>query len=206
MSAILLCITAGRGPIECQRAVVLALQALRREAQALNVDVSSEGDNSQFGASIVVSLEGPAAENLANSWVGTIQWTSKSGIRASVERKNWFIAVKRLPAPLRVVELSRVRFETLRAGGPGGQHQNKTESAVRAIDEMTGISVVAREGRSQHRNKALALARLQQLITTLTERNQSAQAAKDWLKKIEVERGKPVRVYEGAEFKRRPGG
>jgi peptide chain release factor len=206
MSTILLCITAGRGPIECQRAVVLALQALRQEAQALNVDVSSEGDNFQFGASIVVSLEGPAAENLANSWVGTIQWTCKSGVRAGVERKNWFIAVKCLPAPLRVVELSRVRFETLRAGGPGGQHQNKTESAVRAIDEMTGISVVAREGRSQHRNKALALARLQQLITTLAERNQSAQAAKDWLKKIEVERGKPIRVYEGAEFKRRPGG
>jgi peptide chain release factor len=48
--------------------------------------------------------------------------------------------------------------------GPGGQHQNKTESAVRATHIASGLSVVVREERSQHRNKALALERIATLL------------------------------------------
>lgn len=56
--------------------------------------------------------------------------------------------------------LAECRVETLRAGGPGGQHQNKTESAVRLTHEPSGIVVTARDSRSQHRNRQLALERL----------------------------------------------
>jgi protein subunit release factor B len=56
--------------------------------------------------------------------------------------------------------LAECRVETFRAGGPGGQHQNKTESGVRLTHLPTGISVTARESRSQHRNRKTALARL----------------------------------------------
>lgn len=56
--------------------------------------------------------------------------------------------------------LAECRVETFRSGGPGGQHQNKTESGVRLVHLPTGIRVVAREERSQHRNRALALDRL----------------------------------------------
>lgn len=56
--------------------------------------------------------------------------------------------------------LAECRVETFRAGGPGGQHQNKAESGVRLTHEPTGISVTARESRSQHRNRKRALARL----------------------------------------------
>ncbi len=56
--------------------------------------------------------------------------------------------------------LAECRVETFRAGGPGGQHQNKTESGVRLTHLPTGISVTARESRSQHRNRKIALARL----------------------------------------------
>jgi ribosome-associated protein len=56
--------------------------------------------------------------------------------------------------------LAQCRVETFRAGGPGGQHQNTTESAVRLVHEPTGATVVARDERSQHRNRKLALQRL----------------------------------------------
>jgi protein subunit release factor B len=56
--------------------------------------------------------------------------------------------------------LAECRLETFRAGGPGGQHQNTTDSGVRLTHLPTGISVTARESRSQHRNRKAALARL----------------------------------------------
>lgn len=60
--------------------------------------------------------------------------------------------------------LSECRVETFSAGGPGGQHQNRTESAVRLTHEATGIQVVAREERSQHRNRQKAIERLREAL------------------------------------------
>ncbi len=62
--------------------------------------------------------------------------------------------------------LKDVQFQTLRASGPGGQHRNKVETAVRATHLPTGLTVIATEHRSQYRNKKLALERLQNLLNT----------------------------------------
>lgn len=76
---------------------------------------------------------------------------------------------ERIPIPEGDDELlAQCRVDTFRAGGPGGQHQNTTESAVRLVHEPSGITVTARDERSQHRNRALALARLRD---RLKERN-----------------------------------
>jgi protein subunit release factor A len=64
--------------------------------------------------------------------------------------------------------LAQCRVETFRAGGPGGQHQNVTESGVRLVHLPTGVRVVAREERSQHRNRATALKRLREKLDELT--------------------------------------
>ena len=64
--------------------------------------------------------------------------------------------------------LAECRVETFRAGGPGGQHQNKTETAVRIIHEETGIKAVARDERSQFRNRNLAIARLREKLEAHT--------------------------------------
>jgi ribosome-associated protein len=63
--------------------------------------------------------------------------------------------------------LTQCRVETFRAGGPGGQHQNATESGVRLVHVPSGVRVVARDERSQHRNRAIALSRLREKLAEL---------------------------------------
>jgi peptide chain release factor 2 len=60
--------------------------------------------------------------------------------------------------------LAQCRVETFRSGGPGGQHQNTTESGVRLVHLPSGVRAEARDERSQHRNRALALERLRERL------------------------------------------
>jgi len=64
--------------------------------------------------------------------------------------------------------LAQCRVETFRSGGPGGQHQNVTESGVRLVHLPTGVRASARDERSQHRNRTLALKRLRGKLEALT--------------------------------------
>ena len=197
---ILLCISAGRGPAECREAMVAIAAILQREAFELGLSVGCE-EAGKGVSSLLLSIEGESAESFVHSWQGTVQWTAKSRLRPGHQRKNWFVAVHRMEPPrtISAVRLEDVRFETLRAGGPGGQHQNRTESAVRAKHLPTGLSVVVRDERSQHRNKALAIERLTGLLAAVDERDRNAAAFRDWLTRISVERGNPVRTFkEGA--------
>ena len=60
--------------------------------------------------------------------------------------------------------LAECDVTTFHAGGPGGQHQNTTDSAVRLAHRPSGIVVVSRRERSQHRNKAICLERLREKV------------------------------------------
>lgn len=64
------------------------------------------------------------------------------------------------------------------AGGPGGQHRNKTESAVRLVHRPTGVTVTATERRSQAQNRAAALARLRERLEGLARRPKPRRATK----------------------------
>ena len=66
--------------------------------------------------------------------------------------------------------LRECEIETFRSGGPGGQHVNKTESAVRLKHIPSGIVVTSQQERSQHRNKTLCLQRLRKKIEQLNYR------------------------------------
>jgi len=202
-----LLLTSGRGPAECRIALAKAVATLTAEATSLGLDtdcVNGPNPDGHGPASAIVVIHGEAAANLARPWIGSIQWVAQSPLRPHHKRKNWFIGVFELPpqpdAP-KALAAHDVRFEAFRAGGPGGQHQNKTESAVRAIHIATGLSVVAREERSQHRNKALALERIAALIRlqgeleAITARD-DAHAAHDRL-----ERGSPVKRFKGSAFR-----
>jgi len=108
-----------------------------------------------------------------------------------------------LPAalvPPASLDLREVRFEAFRAGGPGGQHQNKTETAVRAVHMPSGLAAVARDGRSQHRNKAVALERLAMLLKISQEVAVIADQRAVHSSRGRLERGNPVRRFRGKEF------
>jgi protein subunit release factor B len=66
--------------------------------------------------------------------------------------------------------LRECEVDTFRASGPGGQHVNKTESAVRLTHLPTGLVVTCREERSQHRNKSACLEKLRERIERLNHR------------------------------------
>ena len=66
--------------------------------------------------------------------------------------------------------LRECEVETFRSSGPGGQHVNKTESAVRLKHVSSGIVVTSQQERSQHRNKALCLEKLRNKVAKLNHR------------------------------------
>jgi ribosome-associated protein len=66
--------------------------------------------------------------------------------------------------------LRECEVETFRSSGPGGQHVNKTESAVRLRHAPSGLVVTSQQERSQHRNKALCLEKLRKKIEKLNHR------------------------------------
>lgn len=202
-----LLLSSGRGPAECRIALCKLVGVLQQEAlsSGLDIDLVEGPKPDKYGpASVVAVLYGDTAVSFARGWIGSVQWIARSPIRPHHKRKNWFVGVFDTPQTEDIppaLNPADVRFEAFRAGGPGGQHQNKTESAVRAIHVPTGLSATARDERSQHRNKALALTRLASLIklqediAMLTER-QAMHASHDRL-----ERGRAVRRFKGTEFR-----
>ena len=190
-------ISSGQGPEECELAVGLFYQALRREVEGIQLVSGVKGRRGGFSS---VVLE---AEADLSGLEGSVLWVCKSPLRPGHKRKNWYIDVSILEEIPRTSKGMQVRFETFRSGGKGGQNVNKVETGVRVVHIPTGIAVVSTEARSQHMNKQIALNRL---CDILADRDlQCARREKElaWMEHNRLERGNPVRIYEGREFVRR---
>jgi peptide chain release factor len=196
--------TTGRGPGECQIAcghlpAIFIDDAAKRGITATLID-AQEGPHGLLSA--LVAVDGDA-EEFIKDWEGTVQWTCPSPIRKDWGRKNWFVSVSviRPPEPAEQLRDSDLAFESYRASGPGGQHVQKTDSAVRVTHKPTGLVAQAQEERSQHRNKALAVGRLSAMLKNRAEAAEHAAEHEKWTKHDALERGNPVRVYQGEKFK-----
>jgi peptide chain release factor len=203
-------ISSGRGPIECQLAVAKLADVIAKDARkaALACDVLEvvEGRERGTALSALLSLEGEGVRAFASRTRGSVLWICPSPVRSGHKRKNWFVGVDVLaPADTSTVALrvSDVVFEAMRASGPGGQHVNKTESAVRVTHKPTGLVATAREERSQAMNKKLALARLAAMLAEGVSAAKADAERDRWTQHDALERGRPVRTFEGPDFRER---
>lgn len=201
-------ITSGRGPAECQLAVAKLADVIQKDARSsdLACEVLDAVEGEERGAllSALLSIEGGTAAAFAARYQGSVLWVCPSPFRPTHKRKNWFVGVDMLNPPEAggaAIKPSDVTFEAMRASGPGGQHVNKTESAVRATHKPTGLVAVAREERSQAMNKRLALARLAGLLVAGVEAAKAGAERDRWAQHDALERGKPTRTFQGPAFK-----
>jgi peptide chain release factor len=161
----------------------------------------TEGTRPDTLLSATLVIKGDA-DRITVRWRGTIQWACPSPFRPRYGRRNWFIRVDVFATP-RVTPFlgTDIRVETMRASGPGGQHVNKTESAVRAIHVPTGLTATSMAERSQLMNHKLAIACLAAMIANRDETDRKASRRDRWMAHNTLERGNPVRVFRGPDFR-----
>lgn len=199
----LLQLSSAQGPEECCLAVAKALKKLIKEAEQLKLKLSileqETGRHSDTLRSVLVSVEGEQTDQLVEQWVGTIQWICQSPYRPKHGRKNWFIGVACFDG-VKSIEDSDIKFETMRSSGAGGQHVNKTDSAVRATHLATGLSVKVQTERSQHANKRVAILLLSQKLESQRQSMASEHKAERRLFHHQIERGNAKRVFKEINF------
>ncbi len=199
-------ITAGRGPLECCWVVAQLTRTILADAQTLGMQVELltplPTGKGLFPPSTMLNL--PRQEQQASfvrRWQGTVQWIGKSPFRPEHRRNNWFIEVHAiLPPTTNSMHRRDLRIERMRASGPGGQHLNKTETAIRITHLPTGITAMAQEERSQHCNRNLALARLHTRLQQHDATRQQTANRHCWQHHNHVQRGNPRHIFTGPHF------
>lgn len=199
-------LTAGRGPAECCWVVAKVLKVFLAECknEGISYEILFRERGSENGTqqSTTVRISGFKINEFLTTWVGTIQWIGTSSFRKYHQRKNWFIGLFQLELPSEIkIDMKQVKFQAMRSSGPGGQHVNKVSSAIRATHVPTGIQIVVMDSRSQHQNRKLAISRLSEKMQEAHTNNLKKQAADQWQNHLGLQRGNPIRVFRGSDFK-----
>lgn len=149
--------------------------------------------------SITLRVAGPFAFGKLSCETGVHRLVRISPFDSNARRHTSFAAVDVMPEYDDDVEIEideeDLRIDTYRAGGAGGQHVNKTSSAVRITHIPTGIVVQCQSDRSQHKNKAEAMRMLKSKLYMLEEQKRDAELAKLYSNKGQIAWGSQIRSY-----------
>lgn len=189
-------ISSGNGPAECELAAGKFLAWLEK---------------SFAGIDVIETRRGHLPSSLKSAWIksgtdlgrycGSIRWICRSPCRPGHKCKNWYINLMSYEDRAGSgFDEKQVVYQTMRAGGHGGQNVNKVESAVRATYLPDGFSTVCQDERSQHLNKKRALDRIK--IHFLEKEREAAAGDKrdKWTQHNKLRRGQESASFSGENF------
>ncbi len=195
-------IQAGSGGTEAQDwARILERMYLRySEKKGFKVEVLEESDGEVAGIkSATLKLTGSYAYGHLRTETGVHRLVRKSPFDSNARRHTSFASVFAYPEVDDNIEVdinpADLRIDVYRASGAGGQHVNKTESAVRITHLPTNIVVQCQNDRSQHRNRAEAMAMLKSKLYELELRKRQDEAQKKEDSKTDIGWGHQIRSY-----------
>ncbi len=195
-------VQAGSGGTEAQDwAAMLERMYLRyAERKDFKAELLEESAGEVAGIkSATIKITGPYAFGMLRTEIGVHRLVRKSPFDSNARRHTSFASVFVYPEVDDTVEVeinpADLRIDVFRASGAGGQHVNKTESAVRITHLPTNVVVQSQNDRSQHRNRAECMAMLKSRLYELEMRKRLAEQNKLEASKTDIAWGHQIRSY-----------
>ncbi|WP_155904956.1 peptide chain release factor 2 [Methylopila sp. M107] len=192
----------GAGGTESQDWAEMLLRMYTRwaERRGFKIDVIDHQNGEQAGIkSATLQIKGHNAYGWLKTEAGVHRLVRISPFDSNARRQTSFASIDVYPVIDDTIKIeineSDVRVDTMRSGGAGGQHVNKTESAVRLVHNPTGIMVVSQGDRSQHKNRATAWDMLRAKLYEAELKKREAEAAADQAAKTDIGWGHQIRSY-----------
>ncbi len=192
----------GAGGTESQdwAAMLLRMYLKWAERQGFSAVINDEQAAEEAGIkSATFTVTGEYAYGMLNSEIGVHRLVRISPFDQAARRHTSFASVFVSPEIDETIEIEirpdDLRIDTFRAGGPGGQHVNMTDSAVRITHLPTGTVAQCQNERSQHKNKDVAMKMLRSRLFELELEKKREEARKQEDAKLEINFGSQIRSY-----------
>jgi len=200
-------INAGAGGTEAQDWAEMLMRMYMRwaEQHGYKVQLIEQSEGEQAGIkSATLQVSGPTAYGWLKTEAGVHRLVRISPFDAAARRQTSFASVWVYPVIDDTIEIeindADLKVDTFRASGAGGQHVNKTESAIRITHVPTGIVVACQTDRSQHRNRATAMGMLRaRMYEAELQRREAASNATE-AAKTDIGWGHQIRNYVLAPY------
>jgi peptide chain release factor 2 len=200
-------INAGTGGTEAQDWAEMLMRMYMRwaEQHGYRVQLLEESEGEQAGIkSATLQVSGANAYGWLKTEAGVHRLVRISPFDANARRHTSFASVWVYPVVDENIDIaineSDLKVDTYRASGAGGQHVNKTESAIRITHVPSGIVVACQTDRSQHRNRATAMAMLKARLYEAELQKREAAAAAQENAKTDIGWGHQIRNYVLAPY------